>query len=103
VVCDPESGTEIGTSALNSLRIPQMRFDCNESQADDTLFLRGPSAAFQIADIVASQTFCSKVLALISLEVLRAKDSCESQARYRPLAAGAHEMKRPGSWRLDPG
>jgi hypothetical protein len=42
-----------------------------------------------------NQTFCSKVLALISLGVLRAKDSCESQARYRPLAAGAHEMKRP--------
>jgi hypothetical protein len=50
-----------------------------------------------------SQTFCSNVLALISLGVLRAKDSCESQARYRPLAAGAHEMKRPGSWRFDPG
>ena len=50
-----------------------------------------------------SQTFCSKVLALISLGVLRAKDSCESQARYRPLAAGAHEMKRPGSWGFDPG
>jgi len=27
--------------------------------------------------------------------ILRAKDGCESQARYRPLAAGAHEMKGP--------
>jgi len=40
---------------------------------------------------------------LSSLGFLRAKDGCESQARYRPLAAGAHEMKRPGSWRFDPG
>jgi hypothetical protein len=44
-----------------------------------------------------------KDLALILLGVLRAKDSHESQARFRPFGAGAHEMKRPGSCRFDPG
>jgi len=34
---------------------------------------------------------------------LRAKDSRENQARFRALAAGAHEIKTPGSWEFDPG
>jgi hypothetical protein len=40
---------------------------------------------------------------LILLGNFRAKDRRESQALYRALAASAHEMKAPGSWRFDPG
>jgi hypothetical protein len=39
------------------------------------------------------QAFRPRIVALISLGVLCAKDGCESQARSRPFAAGPHEMK----------
>jgi len=65
--------------------------------------VRGSSESRRCARRAYLQTFCSNLLALISFGVLRAKDSYESQARYRLFAAGAHEMKEPGSWRFDPG